>query len=246
MPYGYSPGFRSPFSSQPFTLRVSICSSRLEHLRRASGAVEVGWTARWTRGRTRNGGILLRLPLLILYLYGPRADRAPDRVSAGWRIRYRPKRDILWIGLLPLGLAAYMIFLSPTNVNPLAPFLHQRHWGRSFIPLTGVSLGIWSAIRAIAAVMPGLDPSLVHHISLAGGSRRVVELAFFILSLVLLWLCWKLLPFAYTAWAAGGIVMAASIPSPSDPLRSFLASRLFFYRFRSRWRSGPLSRRGFA
>jgi hypothetical protein len=217
------------FAWLPIAIFLSAVYSEALYLLLTVGAFYAGRLGRWKwagllgglAAGTRNGGVLMLLPLLILYLYGPRADRKPDYLAKGLWVRYRPEPDIMWLGLLPIGLAAYLIFLALTNVDPFAPFLHQQHWGRSFIPLGGVPLGIWSALRAFAAAVPGLDPGLAHHISFAGGSRRIVELAFFILALALLWLCWKRLPLAYTVWAAAGIVMAASVPSSSDPLKSF-------------------------
>src|SRR5207245_11260971 len=50
---------------------------------------------------TRSAGVLLLLPVLVLYLYGPREDRAPDAVDArGLRPRYRLRADALWLLLI--------------------------------------------------------------------------------------------------------------------------------------------------
>lgn len=169
---------------------------------------------------TRNGGVLLLIPVLILYFYGPRADRDPDRVGAGLWPRYRPRADILWASLVPLGLLAYMALLQIQMGHPLDPFINQVHWGRHFIPLAGVPLELLSVGRAIVAEVPGLDPRFAAHVTFAGELRHLMELGFLVLSLALLRVCWRRLPFAYTAFAAISLAMAVSVPTSDDPLKS--------------------------
>jgi hypothetical protein len=169
---------------------------------------------------TRNGGVLLLVPLLILYLYGPRPDREPDREAVGLWPRYWPRRDVLWIALVPLGLLAYMAFLQLQIGYPLDPFTHQLHWGRHFIPLAGIPLGAWSVVHAVLAAMPGLDPRLAAHVGVVGQLRHVLEFGFLVLSLALLRICWKRLPFAYTAFTAISLAMAVSVPTSDDALKS--------------------------
>jgi hypothetical protein len=169
---------------------------------------------------TRNGGVLLLVPLLILYLYGPRSDRELDRPAAGLWPRYRLRGDVLWLALVPLGLLAYMAFLQIELGHPLAPFTHQLHWGRHFIPLAGIPLGLLSLGRGMAAGIPGLDPALAAHVTLVGQLRHVLEVGFLILALALLRVCWRRLPLAYTAFAAISLAMAVSVPTSDDPLKS--------------------------
>jgi Mannosyltransferase (PIG-V) len=169
---------------------------------------------------TRNGGVLLLVPLLILYLYGPQSAREPDRPAGGLWPRYRLRGDIFWMALVPLGLLAYMAFLQIEIGHPLAPFTHQLHWGRHFIPLAGIPLGLLSLGRATVAAIPGLDPALAAHVTLVGELRRGLEVGFLILALALLRVCWKRLPLAYTAFAAISLAMAVSVPTSDDPLKS--------------------------
>jgi Mannosyltransferase (PIG-V) len=217
------------FAWLPTAMILSAVYSEALFLLLTVGSFYAGRLGRWKwagllgglAAATRNGGVLMVLPLLILYLYGPRTDRQPDQAASGLRLRYRLGPDILWIGLVPIGLVAYLIFLTFTTGHPLAPFTHQHHWGRSFIPLGGVPLGIWGVLKALVAAVPGLDPRLANHITVVGGTRHLTQLGFLVLSLALLWLCWKRLPLAYTIWAAAGVAMAASVPSHTDPLKSF-------------------------
>ena len=54
---------------------------------------------------TRSGGILLLVPLLILYFHGPRSDREPDnRIGGRFWIRYKARLDLLWLLAIPAGV----------------------------------------------------------------------------------------------------------------------------------------------
>ncbi|GAX91135.1 mannosyltransferase family protein [Effusibacillus lacus] len=70
---------------------------------------------------TRNTGILLALPYIYEYL-------------AARKFQWREIRsDLLWISLIPLGIASYMLLLWGRIGDPLG-FVHaQKHWGRSFM-----------------------------------------------------------------------------------------------------------------
>jgi hypothetical protein len=135
-----------------------------------------GWAAALAAaaGATRSTGVLLALPLALLYLYGPRADRAPDRVPERMRAglpqaarrrarrriglrqavgrlvgllmpRYRLRRDALWLFVVPTGLVAYLVYLAASGADPLLPFHSQTGWSRSF---AGPYVGAWDGVKA--------------------------------------------------------------------------------------------------
>jgi mannosyltransferase PIG-V len=215
------------FAWLPIALVLSAVYSEALFLLLAIGCLYAARRSRWAlagllgglAAATRNGGVLLVVPLLILYLYGPRPDRTPDREGAGLAPRYNPRRDMAWIALVPLGLLAYMAYLLVETGQPLDPFTHQLHWGRHFIPLAGIPLGAWSVGRALFAAT-GLDPRLSAHVTLGGQLRHIVEFGFLVIALALLRLCWKRLPLAYFAFAALSLAMAVSVPTGNDPLKS--------------------------
>jgi hypothetical protein len=217
------------FAWLPAALVLSAVYSEALFLMLAIGAFYAARTGRWAvagvagalAAATRNAGVLLFVPLLIIYLYGPRADREPDRQAVGMRPRYLPRRDLLWVALVPIGLLAYIVFLQLSIGQPLDPFTGQLHWGRHFIPLGGIPLGLWSAARAVAAGIPGFDPRLADHVSAAAQLRHLAQFGFLLLALVLLRVCWKRLPLAYTAFAAMSLAVAVSVPAGGDPLKSF-------------------------
>jgi Mannosyltransferase (PIG-V) len=213
----------------PTALALSAVYSEALFLVLAVGSFYAARTSRWAlagllgglAAASRNGGILLLLPLLILYLYGPQTDREPDNPANGLRPRYRLRRDVLWMALVPLGLAAYLAYLGFTTGQPLDPFIYQHHWGRHFLPLGAIPLGILSLLKGMVAAIPGLDPQLARHVSFSGAMRHLYALAFLVGSLLLLRFSWKRLPAAYTAFAAASLAMALSVPATDEPLKSF-------------------------
>ncbi len=164
---------------------------------------------------TRNGGVLLVVPLLILYLYGPRADRSPDFPPSGVKPRYRVRSEILWVASVPLGLVGYLAYLKLSMGHALAPFQQESHWHRSFAPLAGVPMGIWLGLKSLVALLPGIPP-----VAGMGDVRKIVELAFLATSAWLLRRSWRHLPFAYTSYAAIALALAVSAPTAGEPLRS--------------------------
>jgi hypothetical protein len=149
---------------------------------------------------TRSAGVVLVVPLLVLYLYGPREDRTPDfaprrraravdggpepgssqgaHVEAGWPARawwrpcYAVRRDVLWAVALPAGLAAYMAYLALAGGSPLAPFHAQQVWNRQF---AGPFVGVWDgAVAAFEGARQLLSLQRTHvYYTLAGGSPFV-------------------------------------------------------------------------
>ena len=207
----------------PVALFLSAVYTEALFLLLTVGSFYAGRTGRWwlagllgvLAAATRNGGILLIVPLLVLYLYGPRTDRPSDFQGNGIKPRYRLRRDVLWIAAVPVGLAAYLAYLKLTLGHALIPFSEQSHWHRSFAPLGGIPAGLWLGLKSLAASVPGVPPG-VH----MGDVRKVVELGCLALALWLLWKSWKRLPLAYTAYAAIALALAVSGPTPGEPLRS--------------------------
>jgi hypothetical protein len=212
----------------PVALFLSAVYSESLFLLLVIGSIYAGRTGRWWLGgllgclaaATRNSGVLLVVPLVLLYLYGPREDREPDRPANGLRPRYSLGPDLLWIAAVPIGLLAYLAYLKLSLGHSLAPFNQQHHWRRTFVPLGGVPMGVWDGLKGVVAAVPGGASLIGAHMSFRWITKRVVEFAFLILGVVLLRTSWKRLPFAYTAFAGLSFVLAVSAPSHGEPLRS--------------------------
>jgi hypothetical protein len=169
---------------------------------------------------TRNSGVLLVAPLLLLYLYGPRVKPAAKRTASRFAPRYEVRWNVAWIALVPVGMIAYLVYLHFATGHPLAPFSAERHWSRTFIPLGGIPLGVYAAIKSLVGIIPGLDPKLASHLSTMKVIRHFVDLAFLLVGGGLLWFGRRRLPIAYTAFAALSLLMAVSAPAHTEPLKS--------------------------
>ncbi len=178
---------------------------------------------------TRNTGVLLLLPLLLLFLYGPRADRearppADGGLLARLRPRYSLTPQVLWLGLVPLGLASYLAWSAIALGDVFAPYHAQALWLRHFEPLGAIGGGVhaaWLGLRQLVHGSPtpryftanGGDPFAV-----AGDSLML--LGFLVFSLVACAGALRRLPLAYGAYAAVALAVTLSYPLDAQPLMS--------------------------
>jgi Mannosyltransferase (PIG-V) len=185
---------------------------------------------------TRNGGLLLLVPLALLLLYGPRADRLAQAGAdrAGWRARLRPRhrlgREALWLALVPAGLGAYLLYAGLVLDDALAPFHAQALWLREFAPLGAVPTGAraaWDGLRSL--VQDGGTPA---------AAQDVLLFAFLLFALAALAGALRRLPAAYGAYAAVALAMALSYPVEAQPLMSlprYLAVLFPLHMWLARW-----------
>ena len=183
----------------------------------------------------RPTGVLLILPLAILYLYGPRTDAteglgvlreiSPARLGWSLRPRHRIRRDAAWIVLVPAGLVAFMAFLGVQGVDPLAPFHIETLWGHH---LTGPIAGLWdgarSAVRDLGRLLDGHA-----HLTLFGtdpgrgvdtGWQNLMPFALLLIAVPALLGVARTLPIAYTVYTLAGLLVALADPVQARPLQS--------------------------
>jgi hypothetical protein len=185
---------------------------------------------------TRSAGVLLLVPVALLYLYGPRGGRSPEAERAAvegqsergrarrLRPRYPLRRDLAWLALAPAGLVAYALGLGLANGDALAFASAQELWGRE---LGGPLAGLWEGIRAgaegawtLIAGAPADAPS-----SPIGSPTRIAALDLALLAtlagaLVAAAGVLRRLPLAYGAWIVAALVLALSYPVDAQPLMS--------------------------
>ncbi len=216
----------------PSSIVLSAVYSEGLFLLLSVGAIYAARTGRWAAAglagvmaaATRSSGVLLMVPLLIMYLYGPRADRPRHGITDGWRPRHRIAPDVLWILVIPVGVIAYLAYLSAATGEPMAAFSAQEEWTRTLIPLFGGPiLGLWQAIVGVIELVPGVSTSAV----LADGqipelvaARNLILFAFLVLAVWLVRECARRLPPAYTAWVISGLLLPLSVPALNEPLKS--------------------------
>jgi hypothetical protein len=199
-------------------------------------------------GATRSTGLVLALPALMIYLYGPREDRARDfyedrlrrsgrAPAGGGRVRavrliagrlaprYALRRDVLWLLLLPVGVVAYGAFLGLSGGDPLAPLHAQDVWGRHF---AGPYVGAWDGLKAAFDGARQLLSFQRRHVyfAAAGGSPFVdaghnLMLVGFLLAAVPAAVgVLRRLPLAYGAYVLAALALPLSYPVRAQPLMS--------------------------
>jgi hypothetical protein len=201
---------------------------------------------------TRSTGVLLLVPLALMLLYGPReramaggspGGRWPGGGRAALRLRYRPGPEALWLLLVPVGLAAYLVYLQLAHRWGLAPLQAQAHWGRSFAGPFGA---VWKAViglpSAVRRVTHGTQWPLVLGTPFGWQLYQLIDLLYLGLALGGLWACWRRLPFAFFAYALVSVAEGLSYPTPMEPMESLSRFLLVIFPLFMAW-GGALAER---
>jgi hypothetical protein len=204
--------FGAPYSESLFLL-VSV------------GAFYAARTGRWAwagaltaaASATRSSGILLIVPLAVIYLWGPREDRP------GEAPRYRLRGDAAWLLLAPLGLAAYAGYLWFSHGDPVSFMDVQTGWFRHF---AGPAAGIWDGVLAGFNGAKLLVSASQHHRLLPGGdplqqaSLNLMLLGFLAFAIVATVGTLRRLPPAYGSYVVVSLLFPLSYPVAGQPLMS--------------------------
>jgi hypothetical protein len=193
---------------------------------------------------TRSAGVLLLLPLALLYLYGPRADRPPgERATRWWIPRHGVRADAAWLLLVPAGLGAYMGYLAIEDVGAAAPFHAQDVWFRSFAgPFGGLHDAIVAAWEGARQLLQG--SRLPVRFKAAGGdpydvaSHNLVLFGFLLAAMPAVVGVLRRLPLAYGAYVVVALALPLSYPVGPQPLMSlprFLAVLFPLYMWAGAW-----------
>lgn len=147
---------------------------------------------------TRSAGILLLLPLAILW----------------WRSQRRRSLDALWLALAPAGIAGYTAYLWIAQGDPFAYLGLQDAWDRSFAgPFVGVWHGLEAAWHAAGAFGEGGGVGEL-------ARRNLVDFGFLVFAAVAAAGVWRRLPAPYGAYVTAALVLPLSFPVAGEPLMS--------------------------
>jgi hypothetical protein len=182
------------------------------------GAFYAARTGRWwvagcaaaLAAATRSAGLVLLVPLLVLW----------------WQsLPRRRVRDLGWIALAPLGLAAYSLYLALAVGDGFA-YLHlQDVWFRSFAgPFGGVVDGAVAAWDGLRQVVSGSHTHV--YFTAAGGDpidvgwHNLELFGFLVLGVVGTVGVVRRLPLAYGAYVLAALALPLSFPVGPQPLMS--------------------------
>jgi Mannosyltransferase (PIG-V) len=158
---------------------------------------------------TRSAGILLLLPLAMLW----------------WGSRERRPRDVAWLLLGPLGLAAYSAWLGFVEGDALRFLDVQDAWSRELaVPFAAAWDGLWAAIDGVRQLASGSRRPVYFDVA-AGDPFRIAAInimlfATLIFALVAFAGVWRRLPKAYGAWVGASLLLPLSFPVKPQPLMS--------------------------
>jgi hypothetical protein len=177
---------------------------------------------------TRSTGIMLVLPAVMIYLYGPREDRVPEvkrPVRSPLLPRYRLRADALWLCLLPMGVVLYGAYLGLSGGSALAMLHAQDVWGRHF---PGPYLGVWDALKAAFEGARQLLSLQRRHLYFPAGEaspfvvagHNLLDLAFLLAAIPAIVGVFRRLPLAYGVYVMAALALPLSYPVSSEPLMS--------------------------
>lgn len=203
--------FFSAFYTESLFLALSVAAFYLARSGRWGWACALAGLA----SATRNSGVLLFVPIALLYLYGPRGDRPPPAAGRSWRPRFPVRRDVLWLALVPAGFVAYAIYQAHQFGDPLASLHAQTFWSREFKgPLAAVWYAIPKTGEACYELFTGSHDGFESPISKLANAGALA------LAFVAIAGMFRRLPPAYGAYTVLALLLPLSSPVPQHPLMS--------------------------
>src|SRR5918992_386026 len=183
----------------------------------AVGAFYAARTGRWAwagaaaagAAATRSAGVLLLLPLAMLW----------------WSSRPRKARDVAWLVLGPLGIAAYAAFLGLSEGDAWRFLDVQDAWTRELtVPLAGAWDGLGAAVDGARQLLSG-QRHVVYFEQAAGDPYRIAAINLMLFGALVFAVaacvgCFRRLPKAYGAWVAVSLVLPLTFPVEPQPLMS--------------------------
>jgi hypothetical protein len=183
------------------------------------------WLAGLTGGLaafSHSNGVLVLVPLALLYLYGPRLASATS-AGGSLRPRYRLRPDAAWLLAVPLGLVLYLVYLWLAHGTPFQPFVAEQeiyhHWfagpgGALVVAFLHLPHDISLVAQSHGTLVGRNDP-------LSWNAHELIDLAFALTAVAALAAAWRRIPRAYSIYALVSLVFLLSVPGKLEPLESF-------------------------
>lgn len=163
---------------------------------------------------TRVPGLLLIIPVAMLYLYGPRADGERTKETKGLWPRYFIRPDAAWILLAPVGLIAFSVYLHFSLHDTLAWDHAQAVFGRHTVdPFTGIWAGLREAGKGFGHLATGSYHGTYDYLNIS-------QLFFVGFAIVGGIGALRMLPPAYGTWVLISLVPIFVSQPAEDPLWS--------------------------
>ncbi len=199
----------------------------------AVGAFYAARTDRWAAAgacamaasATRSAGLLLLIPLVMLWWTSSDWSSLRRGPSPRPRARRRRARDAAWLCLAPLGLVAYAAWLGLMEGDALRFLDVQDAWSRELtVPLAGAWHGFTAALDGVRQLVSG-SRSPVYFDVAAGDPFRIAGLNIMLFGTLVfaVWACvgvLRRLPKAYGVWVAASLVLPLTFPVTPQPLMS--------------------------
>jgi len=178
---------------------------------------------------TRNTGPMLAVPIVLLYLYGPRGDRSTPTLRRTGLARLLPvhpiRPSLAWVLLVPVGMAGYLLFLGLSTGHAFTPFNSEQIWFHHFAgPFGGVWDGAVAAWDGLRQLLHGPAPPV--YFKLAGGDplqvagQNLMLFGFLVLGVIAFVGVLRRLPLAYGLYALAALAVPLSYPVIPQPLDS--------------------------
>src|SRR2546423_4661650 len=160
-----------------------------------------------------------------MFLCGPRVPAPTSRRAPSRRPRFALRADALWIGMVPLGLGAFVAYLALSGGDPASPFTAQAEWMRAFAgPFVGIWDGAGAAFDGARQLLSGSRTPV--YFAIAAGdpftiaAQNLILFAFLVLGLAGTVGALRRLPVAYGGYMVAALALPLSYPVAPQPLMS--------------------------
>ncbi|MEA2311187.1 MAG: hypothetical protein QOE28_1155, partial [Solirubrobacteraceae bacterium] len=205
----------SVFFSAPYSESVFLLCTLGAFVAAREGRWALAGIACALASSSRLVGLVVVVPVALMYLYGPRADAEP-RAARGMRPRFPLRRDAGWLALAPLGLVAFSAYLARRVGDPLAwSYAQARYWKRVDdappLVLWRALKEAWHSLGTLRGTLDGHVPTgAAYQIGNALALTSLLELGVLAVVLVAAVGCLRRLPLPYGAYVLVSLVVILS------------------------------------